>query len=293
MIDYRLAHAAKGPVTLEIRDSSGQLVRRFSSADQPAKLDADRYFAKDWLRPGAPLSAAAGAHRFVWDLRYSRPQAIKYGYSISTSWDSDTPVTPEGPMARPGTYQLVLHVDGKSYQAPLKLVMDPRETAVTQADLAAGLAFSQDIGKQLLKVWQNYGQVQAVREQLTALNGKLAGDAAHAAQRASVEALLKQTAPLVSGSGEGSMNLRAINDGLTDIATDVEGADRAPTDGQRQVVAASEARYGKAQALWQQVRDGDLSKLDGELRAAGPATIKVPVLGPARPEKSEESGDRP
>ena len=293
VIDYSLAHAAQGPVTLEIRDSSGQLVRRFSSDDKPAELDADRYFAKGWLRPGAPLSAAAGAHRFVWDLRYARPQAIEYGYSISTSWDSDTPVTPEGPMALPGTYQLVLHVDGKSYQAPLKLVMDPRETAVTQADLAAGLAFSQDIGKQLLKVWQNYGQVQAVRKQLIALDGKLAGNAAHATQRASVEALLKQTAPLVSGSGEDSMNLRAINDGLTDIASDVEGADRAPTDGQRQVVAASDARYGKARALWAKVRDDDLPKLDGELRKAGSAVVKVPALAQIRQEKPEESEDLP
>jgi photosystem II stability/assembly factor-like uncharacterized protein len=293
VIDYRLAHAAKGPVTLEIRDSSGQLVRRFSSDDQPAELDAERYFAKGWLRPGAPLSASAGAHRFVWDLRYARPQAIQYGYSISTSWDSDTPVTPEGPLALPGAYRLVLHVDGKSYQAPLKVVMDPRETAVTQAELVAGLAFSQDIGKQLLQVWQNYGQVQAVRKQLTALDGKLAGDAVHATQRASVDALLKRTAPLVGGRGEDSMNLRAINDGLTDIATDVDGADRAPTDGQRQVVAASATRCDKARALWQQVRDGDLPKLDGELRKAGLAAIQVPALGQVRPGKSEESEDRP
>lgn len=277
VIDYRLAHAAKGPVTLEIRDSAGQLVRRFSSNDKPAELDADRYFAKGWLRPGAPLSSSAGAHRFVWNLRYARPRAIHYGYSISTSWDSDTPVTPEGPMALPGTYQLVLHVDGKSYEAPLKLVMDPRETAVAQADLAAGLAFSQDIGKQLLEVWRNYEQVQAVRKQLTTLDGQLAGDAAHAAQRASVEALLKQTAPLVTGSGEHSMNLRAINDGLTDIATDVEGADRAPTDGQRQVVAASEERYGKAQALWQQIRRQDLPALNRDLHRAGLAEVRAPA----------------
>ena len=293
VIDYRLAHAAKGPVTLEIRDSSGALVRRFSSADKPAELDADRYFAKGWLRPGAPLSASAGGHRFVWDLRYLRPQAIKYGYSISTSWDSDTPVTPEGPMALPGEYQLVLKVDGKSYRAPLEVTMDPRETQVSHADLAAGLALSQDLGRSLLKVWQSYGQVQAVREQLTALDGKLAGDTAHAAQRRSVEALLKQTAPLVSGSGEDTLNLRAINDGLTNIASDIEGADRAPTDGQRQVVAASEARYGKANALWQQIREGDLATLNKSLRSAGLAAVKVPAPDQIHQQASEESADMP
>src|SRR6185312_7411269 len=146
---------------------------------------------------------------------------------------------------------------------------------------------------QLLQVWQNYGQVQAVRKQLTALEGKLAGDAAHATQRASVEALLKQTAPLVSGSGENSMNLRAINDGLTDIATDVEGADRAPTDGQRQVVAASEARYGKASALWQQIRENDLATLNQNLRGAGQAAVKVSEPDQIHQEASEESEDMP
>ncbi len=293
VIDYRLAHAAKGPVTLEIRDSAGALVRRFSSADKPAELDADRYFAKGWLRPGTPLSASAGAHRFVWDLRYLRPQAIKYGYSISTSWDSDTPVTPEGPMALPGTYQLVLQVDGKSYRAPLMVTMDPRETQVSRADLAAGLALSRDLGASLLKVWQSYGEVQAVREQLTALDAKLADDAAHAAQRQSVEALLQQTAPLVSGGGENALNLRAINDGLTDIATDVEGADRAPTDGQRQVAAAGEARYGKALALWQGIRQNELAALNQGLRSAGLAVVKVPAPDQIHQEASEESEDRP
>jgi len=293
VIDYRLAYAAKGPVTLEIRDSAGQLVRRFSSADKPAELDADRYFAKGWLRPGAPLSASAGAHRFVWDLRYLRPQAIKYGYSISTSWDSDTPVTPEGPLVLPGDYQLVLRVDGKSYRAPLLVTMDPRETRVSRADLAAGLALSRNLGANLLKVWQSYGEVQAVREQLSALDTKLAGDAAHAAQRQAVEALLKQTATLVSGSGENTLNLRAINDGLTDIASDVEGADRAPTDGQRQVAVASEARYGKAQALWQQIRQGDLATLDQSLRRAGLAVVKVPAPDQIHQQASEESQDMP
>ena len=293
VIDYRLAHAAKGPVTLEIRDSAGQLVRRFSSADKPAELDADRYFAKGWLRPGAPLSASAGAHRFVWDLRYLRPQAIKYGYSISTSWDSDTPVTPEGPMALPGTYQLVLQVDGKSYSAPLNVAMDPRETQVSRADLAAGLAMSQDLGRSLLEVWQSYGEVRAMRLQLTALDAKLTGDTAYAVQRQSVEALLKQSAQLVSGSGENTLNLRAINDSLTDIASDVEGADRAPTDGQRQVAAASKARYGKAQALWQQIRDNDLTKLNGSLHQAELAEIKLPAPDQIGQGTSEESKDMP
>jgi hypothetical protein len=46
--------------------------------------------------------------------------------------------------------------------------------------------------------------------------------------------LRKKTNPLVSSDSEDSTNLEAMNDALTAIASDVEGADRAPTDGQRQ-----------------------------------------------------------
>ena len=282
VIDYYLAAAAKGPVTLDILDGKGQLVRHFSSADRPAKLDADRYFAKGWLRPGVPLSAAAGAHRFVWNLRYPRPQALKYGYSIAATWDSDTPVTPEGPLALPGDYQLVLHVDGKSYRAPLRLTMDPRVHA-DPAALAAGLAFSRDIGATLQRVWQGYAEIQAVRKQLDAreqtLGRKADTGAVHQALLAAVDALRRQTEPLVSGSGEATTNLRAINDTLTGIATDVEGADSAPTDGQRQAYAEYQANTDKALQQWRTIRAVDLPRFNQQLLAAGLKAVSVPATG--------------
>ena len=209
VIDYRLAANAKGPVTLDILDSDGKLVRRFSSADKPPTLDAERYFADDWVKPQAALSTKAGTHRFVWDLRYPRPQAIEYGYSIAATWDSDTPVTPEGPLVLPGNYQLVLHVDGKSYRAPLVIALDPREQ-VSQDELVAGLTYSRNIAALLQRVWQGYGEVEAVRDQLEALDHKLGKNAAHQALLDSANLLHSKTSPLVEGAGEASLNLHAM-----------------------------------------------------------------------------------
>ncbi|TAL86535.1 MAG: hypothetical protein EPN74_04520 [Rhodanobacter sp.] len=276
IIDYRLAAAAKGPVTLDILDSHGKLVRHFASDAKPVERDANRYFAKGWLRPGAPLSAAAGAHRFVWNLHYPRPQALKYGYSIAATWDSDTPLTPEGPLALPGTYQVVLHVDGKSYRAPLVLKMDPR-VKLDRPALVAGLAFSQNLGATLLQLWQDDGQVQAVRKQLAALDRKLAGSEANRPLRDAVEALRHKTDPLVTGSGEKSFNLAAMNDALTGIATDVEGSDRAPTDGQRQAYAEYRLNLALAQQQWQAIQSTDLPPLNSRLRAAGFSAVTVPA----------------
>ncbi|MDE3073064.1 MAG: hypothetical protein KGJ63_10050, partial [Pseudomonadota bacterium] len=216
----------------------------------------------------------------VWNLRYPRPQAIKYGYSIAATWDADTPVTPEGPLALPGDYQLVLQVDGKSYRAPLRLTMDPRAHA-DPAALAAGLAFSRDIGATLQRVWQGYAEIHAVRGQLDArertLGRKAGAGAVRQALLAAVEALRRKTDPLVGGSGEATSNLRAINDTLTDIATDVEGADRAPTDGQRQAYAEYQASADKALRQWRTIRAMDLPRLNQQLLAAGLKAVGVPA----------------
>ncbi|MFC5580776.1 WD40/YVTN/BNR-like repeat-containing protein [Rhodanobacter terrae] len=292
VIDYRLAAAAKGPVTLDILDSKGQLVRHYASDDKPEKLDADRYFEKGWLRPGAPLSAAAGTHRFVWDLHYPRPPAIEYGYSIAATWDSDTPLTPGGALALPGTYQVVLKIDGKTYRVPLQVTADPREH-VSESELAAGLAFSQRIGQTLQQVWQNYGDVQSVRKQLDALHEKLDKDGARQPLLSGVDALRAKTRPLVSGSGETSSNLHAMSDALAAIATDVEGADRAPTAGQQQALAEYESSLDKALAQWRTLRTTDLPKLNGQLHDAGIATIALPEPGRARADESEEPQDMP
>ncbi|MDB5480663.1 MAG: hypothetical protein JWO83_1716 [Caulobacteraceae bacterium] len=147
VIDYWLPSPAKGPITLDIVDASGALVQRLTS-EPPARRRAEVYFAPDWLRPTPPLATSAGLHRTVWNLRWSRPPAIAFDYSISTAAGADTPASPQGPLALPGDYTAVLSVDGVRSRAPLRLVQDPR-SRVGPADLAASLEFSQAIAADL------------------------------------------------------------------------------------------------------------------------------------------------
>ena len=118
VIDYWLPAAAKGPVTLEIRDPSGAVVRRFSSTDRAEELPAERYFAADWVRPEPSLAGTPGAHRWVWDLRRPRPKAVSYNYSIAAIWGLDTPLDPRGQFVEPGRYTAVLTADGRQQTAP-------------------------------------------------------------------------------------------------------------------------------------------------------------------------------
>src|SRR5262249_41135973 len=86
ILDYVLPPAIAGPVTLEIADAAGAVVRRFSSDDPEEKIDAEVYFSDRFLAPrgapgGAPgsrLLTTEGHHRFIWNLRYDRPRALAY-----------------------------------------------------------------------------------------------------------------------------------------------------------------------------------------------------------------------
>ena len=127
VIDYRLKADAVGPVTLEILDSTGKLVRRFASTDMPEKVDPQALqIDPRWIRPARILPAAAGSHRFVWDLHYPPPEG-RAVYPISAIW-RDTPSGPLGPAVMPGTYTVRLTVGGKSIEQPLVVKMDPRVT---------------------------------------------------------------------------------------------------------------------------------------------------------------------
>ena len=123
---YYLKSAASGEITLEILGSGNALVRRFSSADKPVPPPSTLTVATEWLRPFQPLSAAAGMHRFIWDL-HAAPSpggGGRGGPPISAIY-RDTPLA-QGAWMPPGTYTVKLTVDGRTYTAPLVVKPDPR-----------------------------------------------------------------------------------------------------------------------------------------------------------------------
>ena len=124
MIDYYLKSAASGPVTLEIIDAGGELVRRYSSDDRPPEVNPELLNVPAfWRRTPEPLSVAAGMHRWVWDLR---PTPTGGGGRRGGGAGGFG----RGGEARvlPGVYTVKLTVGGKGSAQPQPLVvkMDPR-----------------------------------------------------------------------------------------------------------------------------------------------------------------------
>lgn len=222
IIDYRLAADVKGPVTLTIRDAAGAVVRRFASDEPIHKLAAERYFAKGWDAPALRPSAAPGLHRLVWDLHWTRPQSAKYSYSIAAVWGRGTPILPEGPLAVPGKYQIVLEAGGQRITQSLTLIEDPR-VSVSQADLEASLEFSHSLDTALADAGQGWREEASLMKLLDKRFPWPPRDPALEATLAS----LRDKPP------EGAATFSSVASALAQMESEVEGADAAPSDAQR------------------------------------------------------------
>ena len=123
MIDYWLKSAASSPVTLELLDASGQVLRRYSSTDRPAPRNPDTLNVQAvWMPVPEILPATAGMHRWIWDLRGtpSAGTAGRGGFGGGGGRGGAGTV-------QPGSYTVRLTVAGKTYEQPLVVKPDPRQ----------------------------------------------------------------------------------------------------------------------------------------------------------------------
>ncbi len=270
VIDYWLPAPAKGPLTLDVLDTTGALVQRLTSEPAPA-LTVETYFNQAWLRPEPPLATSAGLHRTVWNLRWARPSAIAYDYSISSAAGTDTPISPQGPLVTPGDYRLVLKVDGQVSRAAVTVAPDPRAIPAL-ADLSASLTLSRTIAGDLALARRGYGEIDALRSALAATETTLKVSPAGGALSSRVASLSQQAADLAK-DGRGFVEASRI---LTGLEGDLEGADLAPTEPQRLAAGVASARIGELWSRWKALRDGALPPLNADLAKAGLKPVAIP-----------------
>ncbi|MGB7437952.1 MAG: hypothetical protein WBR26_22200 [Candidatus Acidiferrum sp.] len=293
ILDYYLAANAQGPVTLEILDSTGALVRRYASTDKPLpmkQLAAQHPIPMYWVRPMQILSAETGMHRFVWDLHYAPPNALEKEFPIAAILH-DTPLLPLGTRALPGSYTVKLTVDGKSYTQPLTLKMDPRVKTPID-DLRRQYEMETGAVQGMNDSYESLEQVKSVREQIKELSKGLRGNQKLARK---IEALDRQCRELegrkqhsfygIPGSGKQPENFSTINQDFATMLAIADGADAAPT---AQANAAYRELADSETALqhgWATLRDRDIPDLNKELTKAG-----LTPIDPHQPLETELSG---
>jgi photosystem II stability/assembly factor-like uncharacterized protein len=272
ILNYQLRAAAAGPVTLEILDGSGRLVRRFSSADKPEPLDEKELNVPTyWVRPPRTLSAGAGFHRFVWDLHYPPPAALGRGHDYPmTAIYQDTPRHPLGPWVLPGQYTVKLTAGATTSTQHLTVAMDPR-VKTSAEDLTRQFELATRISEAMHDNFESIQEVRSLRAQLKLLNEKAAGGPASGA----ITALQTKTAALEGSAGSFGFGARAaaedlsrLNGSLETLLELVENADAKPTAAMTTAAADVQKALDGLLARWNDIKTRDLSSLNEELRKA-------------------------
>jgi photosystem II stability/assembly factor-like uncharacterized protein len=309
IINYYLKSAASGPVTLEITGADGKLVRRYSSTDEvfepdPATINIPLY----WFRPLTALSAAAGMHRFTWDMHYQpldpstgSARAVQIGgpnLPIAAIGYNTVPA-PTTPWVNPGQFTVKLTVNGKTYSQPITVKQDPR-VKTPAAAMQQVYTLSKATYYAALDAQNAAKQAQAVRDQIAKLRPQVNGAAADA-----LTAFDRKIAPLAppieanaggrgggdastgsgqAGSGRGSApaappdSLAGVSAGLAGVMNLLQGADVRPTTVQLQAIAAARAAASTAMTRWNAVNTVDIPALNATLKAAG-----LPPVTPQNP----------
>ncbi len=277
IVDYYLAQNQTSPVTLEILDAHGQLVRKYSSDDKAPVSEDDlskQLIPLYWLKPFRMLPADAGMHRWVWDLHYSIPDSTRHDYPISAV-PGDTPRFPLGPSALPGSYTARLTVNGKSSTTPFTVRLDPR-IKTSAADLEKKFQLERKLASMLDQTSKAVAQAASIREQLRKITQQ-----SSSASRDAVKNFENKLAE-VSGAPGGSPAppsqapaLSRVNGDAETLYGQVWQVDAAPTTAQTQATASSEHDVSQAMQRWESLKSTDLATLNRALHDANLPEVKI------------------
>jgi hypothetical protein len=260
VIDYYLASASSDLVTLDIYDHAGKLVRSYSSADKPDVTEDELQKMLTvpiyWVRFPKILSAAAGMHRFVWDLHYTAPESLAHEYPISAIFH-DTPRFPLGPRALPGDYTAKLTVAGHAYSQNFSVKMDPRVHA-TPAGLDEMFTMEQELAAAMDETYDALDQVKKFRDDL---KQRIAN--ATPADAEKLQQLDKQAAALAGAGGSrgpraaagGGDNFARLHGEAAQLYGLVDSADAAPTAAQTTAWRGSKLQGAAEPGLQSRLKD--------------------------------------
>jgi photosystem II stability/assembly factor-like uncharacterized protein len=270
IVDYYLPSAAKS-VTLEISDSNGKLVRRYSSGQKKEQPNPPMAIAERWLPKPVMLENTAGAHRFVWDLRWgssgANPEVDEEGFGA-----------PRGPRAAPGNYQLKLTVDGNALTQPLKVEMDPRSQA-TRAELEEQLRLGLEFFAEVRSARKAVAEIGVVKKHLSEID--TASLKRHPELLAQVTELNLAIGKIEKGerTSPGAISgLASASSGLGSALRVVESSNRAVPSQAVELYREAEQVAKAGIAAWTQLKSAQLAKLNEALTKAGVAAIQVSAL---------------
>jgi photosystem II stability/assembly factor-like uncharacterized protein len=270
IIDYYLQTNVAAPVTLEIMDADGRLVRRYSSAQRTRQPDLQKLaIAPDWVLPVTSLSSAAGMHRFVWDLHYALlPQLFRHTNGEAEDNDGD------GLWAPPGHYAVKLVVGSQAYNQLLEVRQDPRIRTPLDA-LAKQFDLARRIEGRRVELAGVSAQAQGVRKRLDDLRGNAIGSIGRQAGAllgevdalAGVEPAANPAGSVVTPALE-FPTTRHLESAYADLEASVQSAEAAPTIDEMRAFSRYEEQLNSVLAKWERLKNSDIPRLNESLKLA-------------------------
>jgi photosystem II stability/assembly factor-like uncharacterized protein len=271
VLDYWLKAAPAQPIAIEILDASGQLVRRYASDDAVEPPDLQKIaVTPNWMPPAVPPDAAAGMHRFVWDLHYATPKSLLRGRSRRGAG---------GVWAPPGNYTVRLTAGGRTLTQPLVVERDSRISA-TPEDMRRQFDLARQIESERVSVAEAYAEASALRKQSAGLAEKASGKSA--VELASFTKDLTTVAgPALDPeeaydlAGAAPTSLLRLSVDLARFQGIVESADAAPTPDAVAGFAWRKERAAAGLASWRDFVATRLPKANRVLESEGMAPLRA------------------
>ncbi len=221
MIHYYLKDTAKTKGMLEILETNGTLIKKFSTKPDK-KLKEEE------------LKIKPGMNRHIWNMRYADAE----GFDGLIMWGASL----TGPKAIPGMYKARLTINGQAQETEFEIVKDPRTTG-TLADIKAQFDFAMAVRDKLSETNKAVKNIRTVREQISRVTdpmkdkkemkdvvdmGKSIND-----DMKKIEEALYQTK---NKSGQDPLNYPIrLNNKLGALANEADGSDYHPTEQVKEV----------------------------------------------------------
>jgi photosystem II stability/assembly factor-like uncharacterized protein len=279
VVHYYLKSKPKDPITLEVRDSEGNLVTRLTSVKQPDEVPEDDPDAPSHPYKLTTLTTEPGINRVVWDLRYSGASHIPHA-------KIDSGEVHMGPLVTPGIYMLKLSVNGKSHSTRVEVLPDPR-VRIPSVDLEAQLKLALELRGDINRLAHMVEEVRSFRTQLQARVALLQRkDKAAPLVKQGAEIIKKLDAlesKLHNPKAEVVYDILAQKGGaqlyslLGFLFESIKEADGSPTEGMREVYAEVKRRFQSYEGELRTLRSGELARFNHTARDLGIPDVIVPT----------------
>ncbi len=260
IIDYYLKGNSNDEVTLNILDAKGNMVRHYSSNDTLYKIpevDIPLY----WIRLQEILSAKEGSHRFVWDLHYT-PLNIPPSYPIAAIYKNTAP-EPTSPWIMPGTYKIVLKINGQTFSQPLTIKMDPR-VKTSSKDLQRQHDFS-------LMCYEGRKHITAISNETISLHNQIKD--LRSKSNGELHALLDSLDEKITNLENAKPHSKAksfsqVYNSFASLFNQLQESDMPSNSRTIEAVKASEKNFSELNEIWKKIKMEDIPDINNQLKKA-------------------------